>query len=330
MHFFPPFYGCYLLKSETTKRTYIGSTSNPFNRLRQHNGEIVSGAQKTVKGRPWNIICLVYGFPSVVSALQFEWAWQNPYKTIKIQKEEKNRLQTDLNHNCDEEVKFPKQGSYVSIKRRLFILYNMLTMNAWKRWPLKIRIFDERAKKLWETLDDTINTKIMPCMTLEYDIILDSTKRKKKININNSSNIENNDLLNPEEMGNKGYHALKKINIIIDEMSQIAFRIFEKIKEKNNNICIICRNICEFPELDSDDAALIYSQLIICPIEDCLHVFHLLCLAKSIQTSETENDVLISRYNCPSCQKSIIWGDCIRLQYCILRKINANLEEIEI
>ncbi|KTW29774.1 hypothetical protein T552_00981 [Pneumocystis carinii B80] len=326
MHSFPVFYGCYLLKSETTRGTYVGSSSNPYNRLRQHNGEIVSGAQKTVRGRPWNIICLIYGFPSVVSALQFEWAWQNPYKTVKIEKEEKKRLQMESNQENEEEVKYPKQGSYISVKRRLFILYNMLTMNAWRRWPLKIRIFDEKAKKVWETLNNTIDRKIMSCMTLEYDIVIYG---KKEVYLNNSNNIKNNELLNEEQVENKGYHALKKIDIYEDEMSQIAFKIFEKIKEKNNNICIICKNICEFPELDSNDAALIYSQLIICPIEDCLHVFHLLCLAKSIQTSETENDVLISRYNCPSCQKSIIWGDCIRLQYCILRKTNANLKEIK-
>lgn len=104
--------------------------------------------------------------------MQFEWAWQNPYKTIRIQKDEKNRLQMDSGCNSDQ-AKFPAQGSRVSLKRRLFILYSMLTMNAWRRWPLKIRIFDQRAKKLWETLGSTIDTGIMPCITLEYDIVHD-------------------------------------------------------------------------------------------------------------------------------------------------------------
>ncbi|KAG8830080.1 Slx4p interacting protein [Serendipita sp. 399] len=59
----------------------IGSTPNPLRRLRQHNGEIQAGARRTAKGRPWEILALVHGFPSRLSALQFEWAWQHANKT---------------------------------------------------------------------------------------------------------------------------------------------------------------------------------------------------------------------------------------------------------
>lgn len=46
----PQFFACYLLVSlspDARVRSYIGFTVNPPRRLRQHNGEIVSGAFRT-------------------------------------------------------------------------------------------------------------------------------------------------------------------------------------------------------------------------------------------------------------------------------------------
>ena len=53
--------------------TYVGYTTNPEHRLRQHNGEIKGGAKKTAfGGRQWKIAAVVYGFPNKKCALQFE------------------------------------------------------------------------------------------------------------------------------------------------------------------------------------------------------------------------------------------------------------------
>ena len=70
---YPEFYCCYLLRSLQSKHrnyVYIGTTPNPIQRLRQHNGEIAAGAHKTEKKRPWEMLLLVHGFPTSTAALQ--------------------------------------------------------------------------------------------------------------------------------------------------------------------------------------------------------------------------------------------------------------------
>ena len=69
-------YCCYLLRSSTSRRTYVGITNNLPRRLRQHNGELVGGAKSTRAGRPWQVAAFVEGFEDMSQALMFEWAWR--------------------------------------------------------------------------------------------------------------------------------------------------------------------------------------------------------------------------------------------------------------
>ena len=69
---------CYILRSSVSNRVYIGYTVNFKRRLRQHNGEIVGGAKKTRKGRPWYPICFIKGFYESSAALRFEYRLQHP------------------------------------------------------------------------------------------------------------------------------------------------------------------------------------------------------------------------------------------------------------
>jgi ribA/ribD-fused uncharacterized protein len=71
----------YLLEAQGGKETYIGATVDPDRRLRQHNGDLVGGARRT-KGKVWNRVLYLCGFPDWRAALQFEWAWKHVSRKV--------------------------------------------------------------------------------------------------------------------------------------------------------------------------------------------------------------------------------------------------------
>ena len=74
---------CYLLITADggSKKTYVGVTPDLDRRLEQHNG-LRSGGAAATKGRRWERVCHVKGFPDHVAALQFEWRWKQISRKI--------------------------------------------------------------------------------------------------------------------------------------------------------------------------------------------------------------------------------------------------------
>lgn len=70
-------YSVYFLRSLSSNKTYVGFSTNPFNRILQHNGYKEGGAKRTSKDGPWEIVCIVSGFPTARAALQFEFKWHD-------------------------------------------------------------------------------------------------------------------------------------------------------------------------------------------------------------------------------------------------------------
>ncbi|KAM3727137.1 Structure-specific endonuclease subunit [Dirofilaria immitis] len=122
------FFGVYCLLSRSSNRyfknrCYIGYTVDPNRRIRQHNaGKEFGGAKKTDHRGPWDMICIIHGFPNSVSALRFEWAWQNP---------EKSRRLRSLN--------LKKKTNETAFGFRLRIACHMLNSDPWRRLSLTFR-----------------------------------------------------------------------------------------------------------------------------------------------------------------------------------------------
>ena len=75
---------CYMLYTDE-RQTYIGATTDPDRRLRQHNKEISGGARatgiKVSQGLTWKRACYISNIPEWRSALQIEWRWKQLGRT---------------------------------------------------------------------------------------------------------------------------------------------------------------------------------------------------------------------------------------------------------
>lgn len=119
------FFGVYLLYNVNPKfkgRTYIGYTVNPNRRIQQHNkGKHAGGAWRTHGRGPWEMVLIIHGFPNDISALRFEWAWQNPEKSRR------------LRHLVG------KKKKETPFLYRFRIVSEMLRLGPWNRFALTIR-----------------------------------------------------------------------------------------------------------------------------------------------------------------------------------------------
>ncbi|OQO13990.1 hypothetical protein B0A48_00865 [Cryoendolithus antarcticus] len=152
----PAFYACYLLRSTIRHASlYVGSTPNPVRRLKQHNGESKGGAVKTSKDslRPWEMTCLVTGFPSKIAALQFEWAWQHTHLTRHVSPNSRLSRAKDGGTRLS-----PKSGRLrkrpgkprVCLTDRLANLHLLLRSSSFERWPLRVTFYAEDVFKIWQ------------------------------------------------------------------------------------------------------------------------------------------------------------------------------------
>lgn len=134
-----PFF-CYLIQScatEHSKACYIGFSTFPYRRLRQHNGEIKSGARKTSFRRPWKHVVIVSGFPNNKVALQFEWQWQHPAESRIFRK----------NNNKTISLK------YRNIKTHLSILLMMLRSSYWCRLNLSLHFTEYSNCQIFRSIE---------------------------------------------------------------------------------------------------------------------------------------------------------------------------------
>ncbi|KAJ7755749.1 hypothetical protein DFH07DRAFT_489735 [Mycena maculata] len=148
-HSFPSFYACYLLKSiqtPTSTATYIGSTPNPPKRIRQHNGQLTQGAHKTRLRRPWVMQMIVYGFPSKLAALQFEWAWQHAHISRHLK-------------DADGKSVLRRSNTVTGNIRTVRL---MLSTHPWRTWPLHVKLFTDAAVKGWKLADAQPGTSPLP------------------------------------------------------------------------------------------------------------------------------------------------------------------------
>ncbi|TVY26925.1 Structure-specific endonuclease subunit slx1 [Lachnellula hyalina] len=283
----PAFYCCYLLRSTVRHGSvYVGSTPNPVRRLKQHNGLAKGGAVRTSKKtlRPWEMTCIVTGFPSHIAALQFEWAWQNPHITLHIAPEE--RLQRATQKKRSGQPKRPRH----SVPSLLSNLHVLLRSPSFSRWPLELRFFSADVHKAW-----TKWTKVTAESIRDSLPVIQDFSPVDQVSSGDESGSS------PKNKKRKTTHGIAALPI--DYTNQKTHVVIGKeiVEFEREGSCKICKR-----NLEHD--AGIYT---ICPSPGCESVTHLTCLSKHFLRGDEETLVPIKGH-CPSCNTELRWVDVVK------------------
>lgn len=123
------------LKTPNSKASYIGFSTDPEHRLRQHNNEVGGGARHTSKYRPWHHIAIMSGFPNKIVALMFEWQWQH----------------ADRSRITKSKMTLAK-SAYSGPQGKLRILFTLLQQPIWAQMQLKVNFQEYTAFEFFKSL----------------------------------------------------------------------------------------------------------------------------------------------------------------------------------
>uniref|UniRef100_A0A182Y4R4 Structure-specific endonuclease subunit SLX1 homolog n=1 Tax=Anopheles stephensi TaxID=30069 RepID=A0A182Y4R4_ANOST len=316
------FYGVYLLVSKSPNpkfagRTYIGYTVDPNRRIKQHNrGEDAGGARRTSNRGPWTMVLIVHGFPNNISALRFEWAWQQP------------RVSRRLKQIPELQKKLRKESNF---EYNFRILTEMLRIGPWNRLPLVIRWFADEFHREFE-----VGKKPPLHMPICFGRMKKIKRKQKKTNpvtgeraakeqrVSNrarkSSKVAINydfdeyDLLvmGGEKIDDDSNPATKEQPLTLPVTDESV--VISSDSESDNNDadgsqstatdCTLCNRWMDLEEMEGQGDLILRCLQPRCPL-----VCHLECLAERVlapgQYVPVEGD-------CPVCEGHFLWGDIIR------------------
>jgi structure-specific endonuclease subunit SLX1 len=286
----PAFYCCYLLRSKNRKAFYIGSTPSPARRLGQHNGSSKGGAKRTsMQGkRPWEMTCIVTGFPSKFAALQFEWAWQNTHATRHIERDVRDARLEELQKGRKNASPVKRPRPPMSMEARLKNLHHLLGVGSFSRWPLHLRFFAPDVFAQWEKHTSKMKTKLRKSITIQL-----TAAELPKLAADVQSEMRTHFI--PE--------IIRAIPVAYEDCKLYVEKSRSTIEEGRRHRCSVC----------NEDASAESALVVICPHEPCQSISHVACLSQKFLAEEKNLDTFIPiQGTCPSCHTSVKWSDMMK------------------
>lgn len=246
---------------------------------------------------------IVYGFPSKLTALQFEWAWQNPDKS--------RHLRVAVS-DPEYQYVFKRDARRNRVERKAIAAAALVRAAPFVRLPLHIRCFST------ETFDITSAVVSLrdPCLRLScisdkvnhrlVEQVTQFAPADPSLQVSMDLKGMLNSVLPSEETG----EAFLDLN-------DTRFRTSKVVVDKWWLLCqaetaLRC-NLCKHSILGED-----HLSFAICPAplpdkgEPCLHLAHLTCLAKSSTRGSDTREIVPRHSRCPSCHVSTPWGAVVR------------------
>lgn len=293
------------------------------------------------------MVALVYGFPSQVAALQFEWAWQYPHLSRQMSR-------ADAGPIIEEDPGTPKKSQrgsntttsasasklkpaysrripHLGIASQFRNLHKMLTVNAYRRWPLHIKVFNEEVWLLWEkqcglhrgkTSRQPMPVPLPEWITAELDIMqvvpseeVDSigeaeqeepaSQSKRKSSANSKAKAKAKTTDQPAKVKTRG--GMQNIDVLDVPLQKLATAQLEQLATKPPS-CFVCKD----PILLENAAS--QAHILVCP--NCNAPGHLQCLSKTFLASEMTGQQntawLPTQGQCPSCRTPLNWASIVK------------------
>lgn len=274
----PALYTVYVLRSTIRHASlYIGSTPNPPRRLKQHNGESKGGAVRTSRDtlRPWEMIVLVSGFPSMVAALKFEWALTNPHLSLHIPEESRLSISTQRKKNG-----MPRRPVH-SMKSIMANIHLLTGVPSFARWPLNVHFLAKEAYSAWQRNLKATQSPHRPGL----QILTDFGQTMDQVSENGEKS---------------GIHAL---SLDYTPMTDYVSKAHDIAEFEQEGKCVHCKQ-----ELESGKG--LYA---LCPNDACRAMGHLDCWSKSaLSNDDASRHIVPDQCSCPSCGGDIRWGDMVK------------------
>ncbi|KAK5462994.1 Slx4p interacting protein [Exophiala xenobiotica] len=296
----PAFYCCYLLRSTVRHASvYVGSSPDPARRLGQHNGRVQGGAVRTSRAtlRPWEVTCIVAGFPSNIAALQFEWAWQNSHLTRHITPNDRisfaaTRTKTSRSGKTTKRPGRPR----TSMLDKLSNLHLLLRASYFSKWPLEVRFFNQDAYRSWETWCERVDTSISP----DIKVLFDPSQTQPSQDQDEFTSAQSLQKRKKADLIGKGG---------IDGVDPTYARlrgVFEKsqflLDEDDEQKCTVCQSGIDLEK----------GLFVICHNNHCRAMSHVTCLADTSLKHKGSASLVPTTGYCPSCKMEHSWQDLMQ------------------
>ena len=294
----PAFYCCYLLRSTIRQSSvYVGSSPDPARRLAQHNGRVQGGAVRTSRAslRPWEMTCIVAGFPSNIAALQFEWAWQNAHLTRHITAAERitfatTRTKTSKSGKTTRRPARPR----TSLIDKLSNLHLLLRTPYFSKWPLELRFFNEEVYRSWVTWCGRVDTYLRPGIRVNFDPPQAKPLTEEFTSAQPSSRKSKADLI--------GKGGAEGVDPTYAHLSDVLEKSQFLLDEDDGHKCSIC----------AEDLDIHRNLFIICPSDRCYDISHITCIADKSPVGNDSNGIVPEYGVCPSCKESHPWSELMQ------------------
>lgn len=296
----PAFYCCYLLRSTIRHSSlYIGSTPHPSRRLAQHNGRSKGGAVRTsrLNLRPWEMVCVVAGFPSNIAALQFEWAWHNPHLTRHISSNDRISVPVTKIRMNNKTGKTRKKLSRprTSLTDKLLNLHLLLRSAYFSGWPLELRFFCQDVYRRWNLGTSRIEEQLRPGIRVLLDPVQPSEAEGEPSSAQKSTKRRRADLI--------GKGGVEGVDPTYARYQSTLQKLNHCLESRQTLTCPLCHE-----QIHED-----HDLFNVCVHGDCDCVTHVECLSQSFLGEISSAQVIPQYGKCPSCETDTRWLDLMTL-----------------